>query len=240
MIRRQGDVGAHETAAGADVGPVQQSEGSHGQHGSRQEEEGGRVGAAECLVQDGMAVEGQPLTAADSVASSLSSLGDCSHSVSVSSLGDSTHGLGPRYRGDGHGGSFVSWVSDTWSAPVRHARRRRYWARKADLKLAGWLFACGLLWEITAEAFVEMANHSTFADADDHTVTIIGEYVVAVCGMGVIVLIKNRRSFVQKARSVHDRNRRAWRRRQQEQQRRRQREQTPSGDLLSPLVAGAI
>ena len=231
MIRKQGD--PHETAEGADEGPV-----GHSQHGSRQEEEeeAGRVGAAECLVEAGVAIEGQPLAAVDSVASSLSSLGDYSQSPSVASLGESSHGFGPRAN------SFASWVSDTWSAPVRQARRRRYWARKADLKLSGWMFACGLLWEITAESFVEMANHGILLErADDHAVTILGEYVVAVCGMGVIVLIKNRRTFLDKARSVHDRNRRAWRRQQrrQQQQQQQQHVQGSSGDLLSPLVAGA-
>ena len=109
--------------------------------------------------------------------------------------------------------------SESWAASsqLRSSRRKRYWARRADLKLAGWVFACGLLWEIAAEAFVEMANHGVFARSDDHFVTLVGYYGVAIVGMIVILLIKNRHSVARKARSLHRRHAR----RQQEQRRRR-------------------
>ena len=62
-----------------------------------------------------------------------------------------------------------------------------------------------------------MANHGVFARFDDHFVTLVGDYGVAVVGMVTILLIKNRHSVARKARSLHRRLARL----QQEQRRRR-------------------
>jgi len=209
---------SEDNATDAAEGATRQQPGDQLQSQHRQE---AVLCTTERLEQHASEVDRHSFVAHDSAPSLCSPGEEC---VSVDSLSES---------------SVANSVADSFASlfdavPLRRSTRRRYWARRADLKLSGWTLACGLVWEIAAEAFVEMLTHNMLVQhADEEGTTIAFEYAIAVCGILIIVLIKNRHSVARKARSVH-RRRTAW----QEQRHRRDPGNTNEDGrgLRSPLL----